>query len=302
MILSFIKLQEWLLPGNNPQFQHLLSVWLIVMILISTMCFIVSEITFNYSQVDKLWSILPVIYGWLTVAAYPYPRIIIMAIMVTIWGLRLSYNFYRKGGYNIIPWKGVEDYRWKVMRETKLLKGRFRFGIFNLLFISFYQNIVIFSFSSPLLMAAFYSDTKFGLIDIIAALLMATFIITESTADNQQFRFHKEKKDKTGMPKRYDKSLVKGFMSEGFWNYARHPNFASEQALWLCFYLFGVAASGKWVNITLAGPLLLMLIFTGSTRLTENISSSKYPEYKTYAAEVPRFIPFTNIRKRNRAG
>jgi steroid 5-alpha reductase family enzyme len=46
-----------------------------------------------------------------------------MAFLVTLWGLRLSYNFYRKGGYNIIPWKGEEDYRWKIFRLKR--EGRF---------------------------------------------------------------------------------------------------------------------------------------------------------------------------------
>ncbi|MCK7529656.1 MAG: DUF1295 domain-containing protein [Marinilabiliales bacterium] len=82
-----------------------------------------------------------------------------MAALVTIWGLRLSYNFYRKGGYSIIPWKGEEDYRWQILRETSALNGRLRFGVFNLLFISLYQNLLILLFSTPLLMAALYHDS-----------------------------------------------------------------------------------------------------------------------------------------------
>lgn len=80
-------------------------------------------------------------------------------------------------------------------------------------------------------------------------------------------------------------------MTEGLWKYVRHPNFTSEQAIWIFFYFFGVAASGKLLNLTLLGPVLLILIFTGSSRLTENISSSKYPDYKSYQKEVPRFLP-----------
>jgi steroid 5-alpha reductase family enzyme len=117
------------------------------------------------------------------------------------------------------------------------------------------------------------------------------FIITESIADNQQFRFHAEKKDPGNNGNQYKKSVKKGFLSEGLWKYARHPNFTSEQAIWICFYLFGVAASGQWLNITLAGPVLLILIFIGSSRITENISCKKYPEYAAYKKEVPKFIP-----------
>src|SRR5512133_3216884 len=126
--------------GNSSEIQHLVTVWILVMAGVAMLCFIVSEITENYSQVDKLWSLMPIAYSLITAVAFPSARVLIMAALVTICGLRLSYNFSRKGGYNIIPWKGEEDYRWKVMRENPALKGRLRFGLFNFFFISFYQN------------------------------------------------------------------------------------------------------------------------------------------------------------------
>jgi len=269
----------------------LVYTWITIMVVVIVVCFLVSEITRNYSQVDKLWSLIPIAYSWVTVAASPSPRVFIMASLVTLWGLRLSYNFGRKGGYNIIPWKGEEDYRWKVMRETPKLKGRFRFGLFNFFFISVYQNILIFLFSTPLLLAALYPDKHLTVIDLAAGILMTGFLLIETIADNQLFRFHQEKKDPGMTEKRYKESLKKGFMTEGLWKYSRHPNFTSEQAIWICFYYFGVAASGQWINLTLAGPLLLVLLFIGSSQLTENISSGKYPDYTGYKKEVPRFIP-----------
>jgi steroid 5-alpha reductase family enzyme len=275
----------------NGDFQNLFDRWITLMLVVTAVCFLVSEITRNYSQVDKLWSLLPIAYGLITVAAVPSPRLILMASLVTIWGLRLSYNFYRKGGYNIIPWKGEEDYRWKIMRGTSLLHGRFKFGLFNLLFISLYQNIVIFLFSSPLLLAAIFPDKHLTGIDLLAGFLMLAFIITESIADNQLFKFQQEKKNIGKEENKFQESLKKGFLTEGLWKYARHPNFTSEQAIWICFYFFGVAASGLWINITLAGSLMLILIFIGSSRLTESISSNKYPEYAAYQKDVPKFIP-----------
>jgi steroid 5-alpha reductase family enzyme len=87
-------------------------------------------------------------------------------------------------------------------------------------------------------------------------------------------------------------------MSEGLFRFVRHPNFASEQAIWISFYLFGVAASGKWINWTIAGPLLLVILFVGSSELTEKISSGKYPAYSDYKKEVPRFIPRLPVKKK----
>jgi len=290
-LLSSVPFSGTFLSGYDVRFQNLVLTWFAVLIIVAIGCLVISELTRNYSQVDKLWSLVPIIYSWITMAAFPSVRLYIMAALVTMWGLRLSYNFYRKGGYNIIPWKGEEDYRWKVLRENPLLKGRFRFGLFNLFFISFYQNALIFLISTPLLLAALNDGNPMNIIDLIAATLMFTFIVLESIADNQLFRFQGEKKGlRKGNPI-YGKSLEKGFMSEGFWRHVRHPNFTSEQAIWASFYFFSVAASGKWLNFTIAGPLLLILLFIGSSAMTESISSGKYPEYKTYKKEVPKFIP-----------
>jgi len=259
--------------GQSSDIQNLITIWIVIMGSISILCFIVSEVTRNYSQTDKLWSLMPIIYTWISVDSFPSPRAFLMAALVTIWGMRLSYNFYRKGGYNIIPWKGVEDYRWKVMRENPVLNGRIRFGLFNLFFISFYQNILILLISTPILLAAINQNKSLTIIDLFAALFMLIFIITETIADNQLFRFHQEKQKKVKEEVLYSESIKKGFMTQGAWKYVRHPNFASEQLIWISFYLFGVAASGQWINYTLAGPLLLVLLFAGSSRLTESISS-----------------------------
>ena len=89
----------------------------------------------------------------------------------------------------------------------------------------------------------------------------------------------------------YTESLRKGFLTEGLFKHVRHPNFASEQAIWISFYLFSVAASGQWINFTLIGPVLLVILFIGSSIMTEKISSGKYPDYPTYQREVPKFIP-----------
>lgn len=290
MIMSTPSLIEKLSVGDI-HLSALIQTWIIVFAAIVVLCFLVGELTRNYSQVDKLWSIIPGIYSWITFASFPSARLLMMALLVTFWGVRLSYNFSRKGGYNIVPWRGEEDYRWKIMREKPALKGRFRFGLFNLFFICFYQNLLILLFSSPLLIAAKNHNQGITWLDISAGIIMAVFIIIETIADNQQFRFQQEKKNIQNIRPVYASSLEKGFLTEGLWEYVRHPNFASEQAIWISFYFFGVAASGRWINLSVIGPLLLVLLFIGSSQLTENISSSKYPDYAEYKKKVPRFFP-----------
>jgi steroid 5-alpha reductase family enzyme len=275
----------------HPDVQHLALTFIGIMIAIALICFIVSEITGNYSQVDKLWSLMPVAYGIISVVKVSSPRLFIMLVLVVFWGLRLSYNFYRKGGYNILPWKGEEDYRWKIMRETPMLKGRFRFGLFNLLFISFYQNFLIMLFCTPFLIAAENNHSALNWIDAAAAVFMILSILIETIADNQLFRFQTLKKAGGSPGGLYSQSLKAGFISEGLWRSVRHPNYLGEQATWISFYLFSVAASGKWLNWSIAGAILLVLLFLGSSALTEKISSAKYPAYAEYRKKAGRYFP-----------
>lgn len=84
----------------------------VICAIVWTVCWLLSIITGNYSQVDRLWSVLPFAYSWWFTLFGSFievanPRLLLISILTTSWGLRLSYNFYRKGGYN----PKDEDYR-----------------------------------------------------------------------------------------------------------------------------------------------------------------------------------------------
>ena len=90
----------------------------IVLAIVTGVCFLLGEITRNNSQIDKLWSILPIYYVWhIAYAGDLAPRLVLMAVLVSIWGIRLTYNFSRRGAYQWKFWTGEEDYRWKVGDE-----------------------------------------------------------------------------------------------------------------------------------------------------------------------------------------
>lgn len=89
-------------------------------------CFVVGEISRNNSQMDKLWSILPIFYTWIiAIKSGMNPRQVIYAILVTLWGIRLTINFARKGAYSLKFWSGEEDYRWKVLRSKSPFTNKF---------------------------------------------------------------------------------------------------------------------------------------------------------------------------------
>lgn len=263
-----------------------------IMVVVALSCFIISELSGNYSQVDKIWSIIPLVYVWfITVRGGFNERLILMAIMTTLWGARLTFNFARRGGYNSIPWKGEEDYRWAVLRRMPYLNKRTVWLFFNLIFISLYQNTLILLFSLPVIVAWQGAATQIGWLDIVATILILMLIVAETVADQQQFDYHKRKAARSGKEDEISAEFKRGFNTSGLWRFVRHPNYAAEQAIWISFYLYGVSATGRWLNWSLSGAILLVLLFFGSSSFSEKISAGKYPEYSDYIRRVPRFIP-----------
>ena len=265
-------------------------------------CFVVGEISRNNSQMDKLWSILPIAYTWIIAFRSGFNvRQVIYAILVTLCGIRLTINFARKGAYSIKFWSGEEDYRWKVLRSKKGFQNRLVWALFDLFFISIYQNALVLAITLPSF-ASMDSNVALGLFDYIAFGAALTFLLIETIADEQQMFFHTTKRKMLNEGKSLEElpePFNKGFNTLGLWNRSRHPNYLGEQGFWLSLYLVVIAsgyATYYFFSYSLIGPLLLVLIFLGSSSLQESISSKKYPEYSNYINKVSKYIPFRKYR------
>lgn len=254
---------------------------LILMSISIVVCFIVGSITQNHSQVDKLWTFLPPTYCLIVVLCSPlHPRLLLMNTLAWMWGLRLTYNFVRKGGYT---WTG-EDYRWPILRE--MVNNRLLFELFNLTFISIFQNFLLLFLASPIFYIASHRSVPLNLWDLVCAVLFFALFVLEVTADQQQWNFHIDKSAKKPWTK-------DGFLRTGLFKYSRHPNFFAEICLWWVFYAFTFAVqSSSYIHWPILGTVSLTLLVLGSTRFTESISSKKYPKYKEYQKTTSPLIPW----------
>ncbi|CAB9501527.1 DUF1295 domain protein [Seminavis robusta] len=268
----------------------------------------VSLLSGNYSQTDKLWSITPWVYAGILVND---TRTLLMAFVATAWGLRMTYNFSRRGGYTWPPWLGEEDYRWAILKRgdyIAALKNPFVWHIFNFVFISFYQNVLLFLIAVPSMVAhlvasneeCFGNNHPLNFWDIVAAVLYLAFLLLESLADNAQYAFQTEKYRCKNAGEPLEGEYKDGFLQSGLFAICRKPNYAAEQAMWCTYYLFSVAAlwpveslswTSKWFNASIVGCLLLMSLFQGSGRMTEYVTISKYPSYVEYQKQVPLYLP-----------
>jgi steroid 5-alpha reductase family enzyme len=277
-------------PPNETQLSILReTAWGVGFVVLLT--FVVGQLTRNNSQVDKLWSIVPAPYAWyMTWKGGMDERMVLMSVLVTIWAARLTYNFARRGGYSWKFWEGEEDYRWEVLRQRPGFKNPFVWLLFNLFFICFYQNTLFFLFTLPVLSGLTENAAPLGAWDYVLAAVYVGLVIMEYIADQQQFDFQTEKYRRINAGEPLGE-YADGFVQTGLWSKMRHPNYFAEQSIWVVFYLFSVAATGEWLNWTMAGAVLLIILFKGSSDFSEEISAKKYPAYKDYQKRVARFIP-----------
>ncbi|KAH8423293.1 DUF1295 domain protein [Aspergillus melleus] len=281
-------------------------------LLLSAFFLVFSEINRNYSQVDRFWSLLPALYNvhfavWARMSDLRTHSLDTIAVLSVIWSIRLTYNYWRKGGYKI----GSEDYRWEVIRSR--VTNRAVFFLFNLTFISVIQSLLLLLLAAPtynFVLLAQRPDLKsFELPDLAFSRVAFFFLIIEFFADQQQWHFHCAKHEYQNTARisgQYKdqftpEDLERGFAVTGLWSLSRHPNFAAEQAIWLTLYLWNCYRTESFVQWTGLGIFGLFLIFQGSVRLTESISASKYPEYSDYQARVGRFIPRLSVKPKYNA-
>ncbi|KAI2626568.1 DUF1295-domain-containing protein [Hypoxylon sp. NC1633] len=264
---------------------------------------VVSEINRNYSQVDRMWSLLPTIYNahfaaWSHLNGLPSQRVNLVLFWSCLWSARLTFNYWRKGGYNI----GSEDYRWEIVRGKV---PHVVFFVLNVTFISFIQSILLFLLAAPtyIIMLTSKFEQEITIADLGFAAVELGLVASEWFSDQQQWDYQTAKKQyqKTAKVPRdcafAQEDLDRGFITSGLWAYCRHPNFAAEQTIWLMLYQWSCYASKTLYSWAGLGPLFLIMLFQGSTWLTELITSGKYPEYEQYRKQIGAHIPsFTRYK------
>lgn len=98
---------------------------------------------------------------------------------ILLWGVRLTYNFYRKGGYT----SAGEDYRWVYIRKNY---PRVLVELLNFFFTSYYQLYLIYWFSAPI---SYSQPQSLTLTDILLSVTWVALFVGEVASDQQQYNF-----------------------------------------------------------------------------------------------------------------
>jgi steroid 5-alpha reductase family enzyme len=198
-------------------------------------------------------------------------RKIILSIMVTIWGLRLSvYLAWRNLG------KG-EDFRYKKFRRDY---GEHRYWWISFFQTFLLQGILMWLISAPLLGAQYYGQEKaLNIIDYLGIVVWIIGFIFEAGGDLQLTRF------------KADPSKKGKVLDKGFWRYTRHPNYFGDAAVWTGYGIICISA-GSYLPVLGSVLMIALIIKVSGVALLEKTLKVSKPEYKDYIEKTSAFIPW----------
>lgn len=238
-----------------------------------TAVFCIALIRRRNDLADVAWGLgfLVVIYSALLSVDGIHGRGLLVGLLVTIWGVRLSVhiasrNKNKKEDFRYAAWRKVWG-RWFIIRsyvQVSLLQG------FILLLVSLPAVVGIVAYP----VVGYEWLIPFGL----AVWLIGFFF--ESIGDLQLALFleHPENDGK--------------IMTHGLWSWTRHPNYFGEVTQWWGIFLIALSSPSLWY-ISLIGPLMitfLILKVSGIPMLEAKYKGNA--EFEAYRKKTNAFFPF----------
>jgi len=238
--------------------------------------FIVAQVVKNNSIVDMGWGAGFVIIALATLFLEGEftARNLIVTLLVTIWGVRLTYHIVRRN------WGKPEDFRYAKWREEwgALVIPRAFFQVFM------FQGLMMLIIGYPIVLVNAYPAPGLTALDIIGLIIWITGFYFESVGDRQLADFLKNPANKGKV------------IQSGLWKYTRHPNYFGEATMWWGIFIIALSAPLGFTGII--SPLLItgLLLFVSGVPMLEK-QMMQNPAYREYAERTSKFFPLPPKQK-----
>jgi steroid 5-alpha reductase family enzyme len=232
---------------------------------------LVSVFAKNASIVDIVWGLGFVLVGWVSfgVGDGDDTRGWVLAILVSVWGLRLAgYLARRNIGHG-------EDYRYRAMRKH----WGARFPVVSLVTVFLLQGVLMWVVSLPLQLGQIETSPGFGPIGTMGVLVWAVGLFFEAVGDAQLRRF------------KSDPANEGRVMSSGLWRYTRHPNYFGDAVVWWGIALVAAEAGVGVFGLIGAALMTFLLVRVSGVALLEKSLRKRKPEYEEYVRATSSFVP-----------
>jgi steroid 5-alpha reductase family enzyme len=230
----------------------------------------------NSSAFDAYWSVAPMLtIPWLLAQTPAHgPRAWLVALLVEIWGARLTFNWIRQ-------WHGLghEDFRYV---DLKAATGK-AYWLVSYLGIHLFPALLVWAGSLALIPAIVpsapdISPQPLGLLDLLGAVTTAAGTLIEATGDRQLRSF---------VTSPHEPGAI---CDRGLWSWSRHPNYLGEIMFWWGLALIALsAAPGEWR--LLAGAIAITLLFNVvSIPMMEKRMAARRPGFAEHTRRVSRLL------------
>lgn len=229
--------------------------------------------TERYYDLTGSATFVVMLWGALFLSAATDIRSITLAILITVWALRLGSFLFKR-----IQRSG-EDRRFRSIKNSFL----------TFLMTWTLQGAWVFVTAGAALAAiTAQSDVPVGL--SFAGLSFATGLglwifgfSIEVVADRQKSAFRARPQN------------ANQFINSGLWAWSRHPNYLGEIVLWTGIAVMALPALTGWQLATLVSPLFVLLLLTAvsGVRLLEARAQKLWgqePAYKAYKRQTPALM------------
>jgi steroid 5-alpha reductase family enzyme len=245
----------------------------LVVLCLMMLVWLISLALRNSSIVDIFWGTGFVLVVWASflMGGQGYlPRKLLLAALVTIWGMRLSLHILRRNAGK------PEDFRYAKWRA----EHRSRWWWASLFQVFLLQGVLLWAISAPLVAAEVSPNpARLGAVEGLAVALWVIGFFFEAVGDWQLARFKADPANRGRV------------LDRGVWHYTRHPNYFGDAAQWWGFYLIAAAGGGAW---TVFSPILMtfLLVRVSGVGLLERTLKDSKPGYREYMERTPAFVPW----------
>jgi steroid 5-alpha reductase family enzyme len=233
--------------------------------------FLISLIWKRNDVADVAWGLGFVLLAWTSffLSGGSGMRGVLAGILVSIWGLRLSWHIHAR--HRGKP----EDFRYMAWRREwgSWFYARSYAQVYLL------QGAFLFLVALPVLLINRNSGGRFGFLEVMGVCVWLFGFIFETVGDAELARFASD-------PRNRGKIL-----QTGLWQYTRHPNYFGEVLQWWGIWLLAVGVPGGWYSIV--GPLtitFLILKVSGIPMLEKKMAEN--PDFAKYKRRTNVFVPW----------
>lgn len=225
--------------------------------------------TEHYYDLTGSFTYLAAVLGTLLLAGSYDARSIVLALLVSIWAVRLGTFLFlriRRAG---------SDTRFDTIKPS----------LARFLMAWTLQGLWVFLTLSAALAAMTSTDTPpLGVLGFLGIAVWAAGFAIEAVSDQQKraFRAHPANAGR--------------FITTGLWAWSRHPNYFGEVTLWVGVALIALPALSGWQYLTLISPLFVYLLLTrvSGIPLLESRAQERWgddPEFRAYQERTPMLFP-----------